>query len=333
MLRTAKTAKLHARTIGAIYTSTSGTPVASQGNDDLSSFTDNGAGDASLNLREPFARTPVVVATAGADVDATSGAFANVTAQSASAVRVKTIANDGTATDGAAHVLTYGWDSAQTDNAAWLQAVENTGMSPRLIPISMSDPSTLVEGKYLADVSAVGGVSTITFRKAFQRAPVVIAVSDTAACLVNVVSTAVNKCVVTQFNAGGAAIQAGVQLLALGWDSSNRIGKLRRALKVPQMKPRVIAANITVTAGTPAVTGYNDVTVTDAGVGDYTLTFAKPFRRKPVVVACHSGSGSAAVTATSTTACTVKCRTDAGAAVDPTTVGVIIVGFDNEQAM
>lgn len=331
MLRTAKTNRVAARLMGLRGTTTTGTPVASWGGGDYSSYTDNGTGDTTCTFVEPFpsGRVPVVVATAGADVDATNGAFASVSSALVTAARVVTSANDGTAADGAAHAIVWGWDVADTGRSVMEQRVHCTGLRPRLIPISLSDPSTLVEGKYLCSVTASSNESTIVFNQAFQAAPVVVASADTAGNTVNIVSVTAAQVVITQFDSSGAATTGGVYLWVYGQDCTVDVGKRRRALKVAQIRPRILAGRITVTGGTPAITGFTDLgTVTDNGQGDFTLTFEKAFKRAPVVVAAMSSVGSVAVTASTTSTCRLVCQTNAGAAVDPTTVHVLVCGFD-----
>ena len=56
-----------------------------------------------------------------------------------------------------------------------------------------------------------------------------------------------------------------------------------REIKGTQRLPRILAFKVTGT-GTAAINeGVNDATLVDNGTGDYTLTFAKPFARVPVV--------------------------------------------------
>jgi hypothetical protein len=332
MLRTVMTDRFRPRLMAFGYTTASGSPVFSQGDDDLASSTDNGAGDTTLTFLEPFARVPVAVLSAGSGV--ATGAFGNINAVStASAARLLTKNSAGSNADGLCHGLIYGWDSADTINTACDVSVKNTGLAPRLLPITLSAPSTLVEGKYLASASAVSEVTTLIWARAFQRAPIIIGCATTLGNTVNITSSSVSGAVVCQYDSDGSATTGGMHLFVLGWDRENRIGRRRMSLKVPQLAPRMLAFNITVTGGTPVITGYDGATITDNGVGDFTLTFTKAFLRAPVVVASSSGSGAVAVTASSTTACTVKCSNAAGSAQDPTTVGVLVVGFDNAQQM
>lgn len=57
-----------------------------------------------------------------------------------------------------------------------------------------------------------------------------------------------------------------------------------RELKGTQRMPRVLAFRVNGTGTAAILEGAFDGTLTDNGTGDYTITFAKAFARKPVVV-------------------------------------------------
>lgn len=57
-----------------------------------------------------------------------------------------------------------------------------------------------------------------------------------------------------------------------------------REIKGTQRLPRVLAFRVDGTGTASILEGQFDATLTDTGTGDYTLTFAKPFARTPVVL-------------------------------------------------
>ena len=327
VLRSVKTDRAGARLQGFRISVSSGTPSLSWNNTDYSSVTDNGSGDTTLAYSEIFRREALSFMTPFEEVGAGAYAYQGAAA-SASSSRVVTATNAGTLTDGACHGLVYGWDLDMVHSAGWPQRVHVTSIAPRMIPIRLTAPGTMTEGKYQCTVSASTNTSTITFNYPFQVAPTVVAVPDTAGNSVTISSVSVNQIVLKQTNSAGTASTNGMHILVLGQDLPNKVFKLRRALKCVQLKPRIVAGIITNTAGTYSNTNFADLgTVTKNGTGDITATFQKPFKRAPVVIAASAVNGSVAVTSSSTTACRLAAATHAGTATDGT-MHVLALGFD-----
>jgi hypothetical protein len=102
-----------------------------------------------------------------------------------------------------------------------------------------------------------------------------------------------------------------------------------RSIKSPQRLPRQLAFKIDGTGTASILIGSKDATLTDNGTGDYTVTFAEPFARLPVVVGSPITAGSMVeIAVASATAVQVLCkkRSD-GTAVD-TDFHLIVQGFD-----
>lgn len=68
---------------------------------------------------------------------------------------------------------------------------------------------------------------------------------------------------------------------------------MKRSIKSAQRKTRVLAVRLEGSTGTLSVEGLdaNQVTVTDNGVGDYTITFNTAFAEAPHVVASPEATG------------------------------------------
>lgn len=97
----------------------------------------------------------------------------------------------------------------------------------------------------------------------------------------------------------------------------------------PQRKMRLMSVIVDGT-GTAALGGicYKNMTLTDNGTGDYTLTFDLPFKQAPqVMVTPVTDNIVAKVTASSVTACTIKTENLSGSATDAD-FHVILVGSD-----
>lgn len=70
------------------------------------SLADNGTGDYTITLAQPFARIPVVVAT-----PITAGAVVEIASASVSAINILVKDTAGAALDGDVHVLVHGFDA------------------------------------------------------------------------------------------------------------------------------------------------------------------------------------------------------------------------------
>jgi hypothetical protein len=103
-----------------------------------------------------------------------------------------------------------------------------------------------------------------------------------------------------------------------------------REIKGTQRLARFIGFKVTGT-GTAAITqGAQDATLTDNGVGDYTLTFAKAFTRAPIVVASALTADTyAEVAAASTSSCQIKIKAPATGAATDAVFFVQVLGYDS----
>lgn len=101
-----------------------------------------------------------------------------------------------------------------------------------------------------------------------------------------------------------------------------------REVKTSQRLPRMLAIKVDGVA--PAIlVGKFDATLTDNGIGDYTLTLAKPFARIPVVVACAATADAyCEVAAASASAVQILVKDPSTLAAKDAVIHVQIMGFD-----
>jgi hypothetical protein len=101
-----------------------------------------------------------------------------------------------------------------------------------------------------------------------------------------------------------------------------------REIKSPQRLPRQLHFKLDGTGTASLVIGSKDGVLVDNNTGDYTITFAKPFARPPVVVASSLTAGAVVqIAAASATACQLVVTDLAAAALDADLM-VIVQGFD-----
>lgn len=101
-----------------------------------------------------------------------------------------------------------------------------------------------------------------------------------------------------------------------------------REIKSTQRLPRQLHFKVDGTGAASILVGSKDATLTDNGVGDYTLTFAKPFARGPIVVCSSLTAGAVMqIAAASASACQIVVKDTTGAALDIDFM-VMVQGFD-----
>lgn len=319
------------RLVAVKIDTTSGTPAVSIGKSDISSLTDGGAGVTTVNLRDPFNRQGFVVATP----EIGSGAVANFTTTDIEKFAVITRDNANGAVDGAVHALCLGYDSEYTDRHDYpMHPLTGTRSRARLIPFRLAADGTVEFGSYQVSASYDGGtgVYTVTPKRPFNTAPVLVCgIEDAAARMVNVANVALGSSEITAWDSAAAASTGIIHGCMLGWDTTEDGGLHRKVIETPQRKTRLEAFRVTVAGGVPTIArGTTDATITDGGVGIYTLTFTKPFTSVDVVIPCSYDLGSVAnITAKSGTAITIKVWNSAGAALDTAAFHVLVFGRDS----
>lgn len=104
-----------------------------------------------------------------------------------------------------------------------------------------------------------------------------------------------------------------------------------RDIKGTQRLPRLLALKL-VGTGTAALTqGSTDATLVDNGTGDYTLTFAKPFARVPVVTHASLTSEVNAQIVPSKTGIAVKTFGVDGTTAKDAVLDLLVLGWDAED--
>jgi hypothetical protein len=320
----------------ALNPTTTSTPSISVGTglDDLSDSTRTSAGLASLTLKQPSARLPVVVASPGANI-ADGGYVQHGTLPTKSVVTLTSLDASGVADDGEVHSILFGWDYQQLEHVGLrdLAQLKNTnGYEPILFGLHITSAGVATIGSPLVSIAlADTSEYTITFREGFSRAPIVIASPINSTCRsLRVKSTSTTNCVIQTFNAGGTKTAADFQVFLLAWRHKDPSGQRRSIVQSPRRRPKVIPFEITDTAGTPSVTiGSDDFTVVDNGVGDYILvpTAASSWINPPVCVATGKSTRAQLASAPTTTVINVKSFNAAGSATDGSIHGVVF-GWD-----
>lgn len=106
-----------------------------------------------------------------------------------------------------------------------------------------------------------------------------------------------------------------------------------REIKGTQRLPRMLAISVDGTGTASIVEGSTDVSLTDNGTGDYTLTFAKALARTPVVVASPlTADRFAQIHTVSASAVTIKTFKVSDQTAADADFHVLLLGWDSPDA-
>lgn len=294
------------------------------------------AGAFSLTHRTAFARTPVVIGTIGTDI-AAGGYFTSTVGTTSSLIAAgASLDNAGSADDGTADCLVFGWNSDVTDITK-LQDVCGRRRAVRVIGCKVTTDTqvaTVSVSKGDFTVTWVStGVYTVTYKRAFAAMPLVFAsgIHTSAIRAPKVTSKTKAGCVVTLYDETGTVQDGDFYLLVYGFDMWDVHGRAKAPIENSQRKPRLLAGRITVTGGTPAIAiSSNDFSsVTDNGSGDYSPVFRTAFKREPIVICSGANVRATLKSAASTTEFRVITANAAGASTEATSVDFIVLGSDD----
>jgi hypothetical protein len=329
MLRTIKHNYIRGRLFG--YSATCASAVVTELiGEQEGTFSSTGTGQLTLVVGDKCNRLPVAVATPWTDI--APGGYTALTL-APTATNLYTINNNPSAAgdDGTVDVLSIGHYHDSSDRVQ-AQRLLTTGHGARVVTFKVKGTGTasLQSGGYDGTLTDNGtGDYTITFKRGFNRLPVVVATCiGTTALNAQIESKSLSSVRIKTFNASGTATDADFYVAVLGWNSVVEAPRKWVAVKSPQLRARVETFSIDVVSGTPTLAiGSNAGTITDNGVGDYSITYTKPFAREPIVL-MSSYHRCQARPESSTTAARLFASNAAGSAVDTGLVNVVVFGYD-----
>lgn len=331
MLRTLQCRHIAPRLQGFKFTTTVAPAATLNIGSEEATIARNAAGKATITLGRPAYREGVVVATPGVDI-AAGGYGVFDTAHAESSIKAEMLNEAaGAGDDGTGYALALSFDADNTDRSYPSQAVKNPALMPRLMGFRMTAAGAVALGRYQGVDSLAANVHTVTLRNPFQRAPIVVASPiNAAARAVRVTAATASSFAIEGKTVGGALSDEDVYALVLGWDNPHISGVSERAVKVPQVAPRMEVFRIDGIGVAAIDLGSTDATLVDNGAGDYSLTWAEPFKREPVVIVCAKDIRAQLAAAATTTGCRILTFSNAGVAVDDE-VYVIVLGFDSSD--
>lgn len=172
-----------------------------------------------ITFANAFGRAPIVVAVPEGTSTQKSCKVDSVTAYNCA---ISTYDASEAAEDNAFHVFVLGWDSSD-EQYQMGRVLQTPQLQPRLLGVQIEGSTgtvSLTVGKTVVSSTDNGtGDYTLTFTKAFQRAPVVIASGKDSRAQIH--SATSSACRILTFNATGSAADSDVNVLILGFDSAD----------------------------------------------------------------------------------------------------------------
>lgn len=292
MLREVKNKHIKPRIMPFQVTTASGGSTLNIGYGDFTA-TRTAAGAGVLTARQGVTRKGMFFGTQGLTV----GSYVCPVAATAQTVDFSfTLLNEaGTGTDGSFDGFVFGWDSSDVALTKQ-QRVACTQNSPRVIwgKVTGSTGAVAIGASDFACTRTTTGTYSITFKKAFGQTPVVMVTgsgntSTTVANAPLIASKTAGGVTVTMADESPAAADGDFYILAIGSDSRSDAARGRMPLQNSQRKPRIVAAQITMAAGTPSIStggatgGVDIASLVDNGTGDFSFTISETFIREPAI--------------------------------------------------
>jgi len=341
MLRTLKHAFNAPRLIGCKATSAGGACTVNISPDDFASAASASTGKAYLTLGDVFYRAGINV---GSPFSSNVGAQGALLIDADPTYAVQSFkTHDGTnPDDGSFNAFILGYDSPQSDYvAAGRQsapfAVKNSWNSARLEVFKITPHATtpvISIGAAKATLTRNGaGDYTITFKRAFSNGDVVAVPLPIGATIAHhhIVSCSATAVRVLVGAAGSGSDSFPFYLVVQGSDSPEHGSRYRKATKVTDRLPRLVAGRIEWSGGTPSIAcGTGDFTIADTGTGVVTVTYTNPFLREPASLANQNVAGNVTLNAANSVSASVfNCFNAAGALTDPADLHFMTIGYDD----
>lgn len=339
MLRTVTQSHIRPRLIPLKFTITASAVNYTMGRADTSA-TRTGTGAATITYNTPFKRGAFVVYSQGTQ----NGGFCagNEATFGVTNCKPKILNADGTTpVDGAVDAIVLGYDNQTNDTGNLIAPVKSTLDRSRIIwgRISGSSGNVIIGGSDFLCTRTGTGAYTITFKRAFGRAPAVIVtpVSASASVRPKVTNQTAAGCTVNLYDGTPNSVDAPYYICAVGTDSIQETGKCFYDLQNSQRHPRIVAFRFNMSAGVLSVFNNTSdlLSATKAATGTYDFTMKIPFKREYAVFCSTNNAGTpniAQASSTSTTS-TVQIVTRAanGSALTDAVghTDVIIIGSDD----
>jgi hypothetical protein len=335
MLRTLKHAFNAPRLLGVKATSASGNATVGISGDDVTAASAS-TGKVVVTLGDSFSRAGVCVGSPFSGDVGASGACL-IDADPAYNTASFTTHDGSAGDDGSFNGLILGYDSLDSNYVVGAPFdVRNAWNSARLELFKVTPHATTPAiniGSSKATLTRNGaGDYTLTFKRPFSSAAVVAVGTPikTTASHLHIVSCTALACRVLVGSGGSGDDNSPFYLVVQGSDNPQYGSKHRKASKVSDRLPRLVAGHIAYSGGTPSIAnGTGDFTITDTGTGVLTVTFAAAFAREPIVIAGKNTAGLVTFNAAAGTTLVINCFNGAGSAADPADIHFLAFGYDD----
>lgn len=338
MYREIKHAFIRPVLMGVKATSSASTATIDVSPDDFSSSSSGATGKVTLVPRYGR-RGPVVLVTSDyTNVAANGGGYVDGTPTAVSVTVGAHSGGAGSGDDGSVNALILGYGSGDTIRCRPDgHLLKGTYDRPRLLAFKATmATATLDIGSEHASIAAnATGDVTITFNDYFGSDSVVAVGSVILSTRAEIHCLANKSSVRVKTYVSGSLTDTVFYLFVYGSAAKGHVGRSRKPVVTPWVKPRLVAGIITYSGGTPSlsVTGRSEAALTDTGTGDVALVWTNKPAREPVVVVTPSTATLATVKAAATTTGVSFTHFDAGgSAADPTDLHFMALLMDDARS-
>jgi len=336
-----KTSQKGLRLIPSIITTAAGPLATNTFGQDLTLPT-SGTGQVQPTYVKPFVRGSLGLYSAATSVGNAAITATNDAETPATnlIIKLKTLNSSGSSASGLVRALFAGWDSSFTASSPFPRTYEAKCSQPGASIYALawnSTSSTITEGaSFFTRTSVSDGLDDFAINKPFAQDNLVVLItpwhaSSPASATITSATASNIRTALWDLNSVAAADHS-FHALVLGFNRAGQTGGRFAAIRTPQPKARLHAIRIVTTGGVPVITlGNGDATIVDTGVGRYTLTWTKPFKRKPIVVATGTAANRAVLRGEpSVTGCEINSWNAAGSALADGGIEMLVYGCDTD---
>lgn len=321
--------------LNAAQVTIAASPTVNISKDDFT-ITRPGAGRAVIVAKDIFNRLPVAVGTLASAPAGGSSAFNSTTLPTTSTFEINAQDSSGGAVDGTLDFLTLGYRKADTDlfkNESF--AVKTSRANTRMIPcvISAAGVVTLGAGAVTCVKNSTGDY-TVTFRRSFCGVPTVHGSAFLG--MINTSSKTASSVNVKTYTTGAVAADCAFNLIIVGWDTIETVGRKEKPLMSHLRAGRLIGLSMT-TPASPVITvggatGGVDATVVRNGTGNHTFTLTRPFARIPAVVGVSANTRFFKINSVTSSTIQIFAQSGGGSGTDQE-LNLIICGDDSTDEL
>jgi hypothetical protein len=299
------------------------------GTNDYRSVTYDGVGTFTATLKQPFRKAPFLF---GSTDSSLPGGYSNFGFAQINSFVGHIYNSAGAGADGTLNALCVGFDRADGGSFPALQTIEfDSPMFVEVFKVQGTGSAALLTHTSRGTLTDNGvGDYTIALRQPLDNSSALVfgTVLGTTPGIVCPSSLGPKNIGVKTYDISGAPADFDFHLFIFCTVGKNLFGAARTPGEATFRSPRILFMQVDVAAGTPVLTSAPSGTqIADTGVGIFTLTYGRAFKREAYVLMSNSFGSVESPTASG---CIVRTTTSTGVPFDTSgPVWLMVLGFDD----